>query len=61
MANQNVPFFARFLEAQSPQVKTGLKAGAEAGTTPRVTLKYPSDRDESYTLKYPSDDDEVRW
>ena len=62
MANQNVPFFARFLEAQTPQVKTGLKAGAETTTTrPRATNKYPSDQDETMvTMKYPSDDDEYR-
>lgn len=61
MAQQNVPFFARFLETQTPQVRTGVKAGAaDGGTRPRVTLKYPSDDDEMVTLKYPSDDDEYR-
>ncbi|MCB9551896.1 MAG: microviridin/marinostatin family tricyclic proteinase inhibitor [bacterium] len=61
MAKQNVPFFARFLEAQAPTVQTGLKAGAADGNTrPRATDKYPSDADEYVTLKYPSDDDEYR-
>jgi Serine endopeptidase inhibitors len=47
-----VPFFARFLEGQEfPHVKANLKAGR--------TLKFPSDLDEGdQTMKYPSDDDE---
>ena len=59
MAKQNVPFFARFLETQAPQVRTGVKAGAEGGDRQRTT-KAPSDFDEMVTLKYPSDDDEYR-
>ncbi len=61
MAKQNVPFFARFLETQQPQVRTGLKAGAETGATARErerTQKAPSDFDEMVTMKYPSDSDE---
>lgn len=54
-----VPFFARFLEGQSyPQVKTDLKAGAAGKRPIFVTLKYPSDSEDSppvVTLKYPSD------
>ncbi len=66
MAKQNVPFFARFLETQTPKVKTGVKAGAEAGATAANrerdrTTKAPSDFDEMVTMKYPSDDDEYRW
>lgn len=51
----NVPFFARYLEGQNfPEVKTNLKAGIKA------TTKYPSDRDElEHTQKYPSDGDET--
>lgn len=64
---RKVPFFARYLEGQSPEraatpderaralrVATGIKAG--------VTTRYPSDEDECrvpITLKYPSDRDEV--
>jgi len=62
MAKQNVPFFARFLETQTPKVKTGVKAGAETGATAdrrrERTQKAPSDFDEMVTMKYPSDDDE---
>ena len=49
-----VPFFARYLEGQEfPQVKTNVKAGA-------ITTKFPSDREEHHdvTQKFPSDDDE---
>lgn len=50
---QDVPFFARFLEGQDfPQVKTNVKAGS------RATTKHPSDLDEDVTQKYPSDGDE---
>jgi hypothetical protein len=50
-----VPFFARYLEGQDfPEVKTNVKAGI-SGTT-----KFPSDLDEmEHTLKYPSDNDET--
>ena len=49
--NEQVPFFARYLEGQEfPRVKTNLRAGR--------TLKYPSDLDEVVTLKYPSDGDD---
>jgi hypothetical protein len=53
MKENEVPFFAKYLEGQQfPQVKTNVKAG-EAST------KYPSDKDEmEHTLKYPSDGDE---
>ncbi len=61
MAKQNVPFFARFLETQTPQVRTGVKAGAEGGRERERTQKAPSDFDEMVTMKYPSDDDEYRW
>jgi len=37
------PFFARFLEGQFPNVKTGVKAGIDL---PIETHKYPSDGDE---------------
>ena len=48
-----VPFFARYLEGQDfPQVKTNVKAGI------RATTKFPSDLDEDVTHKYPSDNDE---
>ena len=50
-ADEQVPFFARYLEGQEfPRVKTDIRAGR--------TLKFPSDLDEVVTLKYPSDDDE---
>jgi hypothetical protein len=42
---QKAPYFTRFLEAQE---LSGVAAG--------MTLKYPSDNDE--TLKFPSEDDE---
>ncbi len=42
------PFFARFLEAQFPKVRTDLRAGK--GTRPL--------KDGDYTLKYPSDNEE---
>lgn len=61
MAKQNVPFFARFLETQTPRVRTGVKAGAVDGAARRETTKAPSDFDEMVTMKYPSDDDEYRW
>jgi hypothetical protein len=50
--NNELPFFARYLEGQDfPEVKTSVKAG--------LTHKFPSDRDEGdVTQKYPSDDDE---
>jgi hypothetical protein len=52
----NVPFFARYLEGQEfPEVKTNVKAGIGKATT-----KYPSDLDElDQTQKYPSDSDET--
>jgi len=56
MKNENeVPFFARYLEGQKfPEVKTNVKAGMSG------TLKFPSDLDEmEHTLKYPSDNDET--
>jgi len=63
MSNKNVPFFARFLETQQPQVRTGVKAGAETGAAAHRhrerTQKSPSDFDEYVTMKYPSDDDEM--
>lgn len=56
LANESVPFFARFLEGQElPQVQTDVKAGGK-GLKP--TQKYPSDIDEAVTLKYPSDGDD---
>jgi len=62
MSKQNVPFFARFLETSAPQVRTGIKAGAETGATANKererTQKSPSDFDEMVTMKYPSDNDE---
>ncbi|MGA9770643.1 MAG: microviridin/marinostatin family tricyclic proteinase inhibitor [Blastocatellia bacterium] len=52
--NNEVPFFARYLEGQEfPDVKTNVKAG--------ITKKYPSDVDEDVTMKYPSDDDETEF
>jgi hypothetical protein len=46
------PFFARYLEGQELEAVSG---GGKS-----VTLKYPSDGDETYTtMKYPSDGDEV--
>ena len=51
---KTVPFFARFLQSQGNRVRTGIQAGG------KVTLKYPSDRDEAVTMKYPSDSDETR-
>ncbi len=48
---EQVPFFARYLEQQEfPRVKTDIRAGK--------TLKFPSDGDEIVTLKYPSDGDD---
>ena len=48
-----VPFFARFLEGQDfPEVKTNIKAGG--GT---ITLKSQDDLDQ--TQKAPSDRDEI--
>lgn len=41
MSNEKKPFFARFLEQQKNQVKTGVTAGR-----PDQTMKYPSDNDE---------------
>lgn len=52
----DVPFFARFLEAQGG-VKTGVRSG-KATRPIAVTLKYPSDHEDGpplTTLKYPSD------
>ena len=49
--NDEVPFFARYLEGQEfPDVKTNVKAG--------VTTKFPSDGDDNVTMKFPSDGDE---
>lgn len=47
-SERNLPFFARFLEGQdTPEVS-------------RMTLKYPSDRDEiDYRLEYTSGSDNV--
>jgi hypothetical protein len=54
-SQNDVPFFARYLEGQDfPEVKTNVKAGASA------TTKYPSDLDDiQHTQKYPSDGDET--
>lgn len=47
-----VPFFARFLEGQLPQVQSDLKAGKKPIGPPQpwpppiVTMKYPSDDDD---------------
>ena len=51
-----VPFFARYLEGQDfPDVKSNVKAGPIG-----PTKKYPSDLDEvEHTQKYPSDGDET--
>lgn len=52
MKEAEVPFFARFLEAQEyPQVSTDVKAGPGGGGT-------RPDRDEVHTMKYPSDGDD---
>ncbi|MET0649166.1 MAG: microviridin/marinostatin family tricyclic proteinase inhibitor [Pyrinomonadaceae bacterium] len=67
-----LPFFARFLEGQHGEEDSSLQTAPER----RMTLKYPSDRDEidwhngdalqaapekRMTLKYPSDRDEIDW
>jgi hypothetical protein len=49
--DEQVPFFARFLEAQEfPEVTSDVRAGA-------FTQK--NNDDVNYTLKYPSDSDET--
>lgn len=52
MKEAEIPFFARFLEAQEyPQVSSDVKAGpGGGGTNPQW--------DQHHTMKYPSDDDE---
>jgi len=51
MQKPAVPFFVRFLETQEVlEIKTDVKAGkppSGGGGPPLVTLKYPSDDDES--------------
>jgi hypothetical protein len=52
--DEQVPFFARFLESQEyPEVETDVKAGKPpgGGTSPTLDL--------NHTMKYPSDGDEV--
>lgn len=68
--SQAVPFFARFLEAQSLEDLSNQESQAIIGGTCGVikinddqqvqTLKYPSDQEDSsnVTKKYPSDTDE---
>ena len=49
---QEMPFFARYLEGQEfPEVRTGVKAGAV------ITNKLRDQVDETH--KYPSDSDEI--
>ena len=47
--SSNLPFFARFLDAQEIEQVSGAAS----------TMKYPSDSDEDVTMKYPSDSDEL--
>ena len=53
---KKTPFFARFLEGDSPIDES--QARSLAGGLPIVTKKFPSDDDEIFTKKYPSDLDE---
>ena len=48
MNQEQMPFFARFLEGQFPQVRTDIKAGPKPDPIdpPIVTQKYPSDDDD---------------
>lgn len=61
------PFFAKFLENQMSEEAS---ASVQGGTNTPVTMKYPSDNEDSVpttskrtdivvTMKYPSDDDEA--
>ena len=60
-----VPFFARFIETEAPAISTDVRAGADGGGTttwPQVTLKYPSDGEDSYgTFKGGTEYDEKGW
>jgi hypothetical protein len=56
---QEVPFFARYLEAQITQDISEEEAKKiSGGVSPLLTYKTPSDIDEVASRKYPSDDDE---
>lgn len=56
--SQAVPFFARFLEGQTPEEVSEEDMDAVNGGIKFVTLKYPSDGEDNVTKKYPSDTDE---
>ncbi|BAZ30404.1 hypothetical protein NIES4074_28640 [Cylindrospermum sp. NIES-4074] len=58
--SQAVPFFARFLEGQTPvEVSENELDAVNGGVCGGVTtLKYPSDQEDVATKKYPSDSDE---
>ncbi len=51
-----LPFFARFIETESPTLETHVRAGEDGGGI-TYPIKWPPEQ----TKKYPSDQDDVKW